>query len=99
MCVGSAGRGGVVNGPSAPWGARGATITAGSAWIPRPPDSSTIGGGRVPRVTVSRQAAGEIAKLAVIWGGGGGRLRQEEVVDRIFDEWRELKADASTARA
>lgn len=53
----------------------------------------------MPRVTVSRQAAGEIAKLAILWGGARGRLTQQEVVDRIFDEWRELKADASTARA
>lgn len=50
------------------------------------------------RIEVSRPAAAEVAKLAVIWGGRDGRLRQAEVVDRIFREWKAMKAEATTAR-
>lgn len=53
----------------------------------------------MPRVTVSRQAAGEIAKLAILWGGARGRLTQQEVIDRILSEWKATKAEAMMARS
>jgi hypothetical protein len=43
----------------------------------------------MPRIEVSRQAAAEVAKLAVIWGGSRGRLLQAEVVDRVLSEWKQ----------
>lgn len=53
----------------------------------------------MPRVTVSRQAAGEIAKLAILWGGARGRLTQQEVIDRILSEWKATKAEAMMPRS
>lgn len=53
----------------------------------------------MPRVTVSRQAAGEIAKLAILWGGARGRLTQQEVIDRILSEWKATKAEVMMARS
>jgi|GEM_PF-5158471 len=44
------------------------------------------------RIEVSRPAAAEVAKLAIVWGGRAGRLRQAEVVDRILSEWKQAKA-------
>lgn len=44
------------------------------------------------RIEVSRPAAAEVAKLAILWGGARGRLTQQEVIDRILSEWKQAKA-------
>lgn len=51
------------------------------------------------RIEVSRPAAAEVAKLAILWGGARGRLTQQEVIDRILSEWKVTKAEAMMARS